>query len=148
MKCNGLCLGTQPVEGNIATFDVPFSDGENVLVARSVKDGRECEDMLKVSFQTVPDEFVQYKGEFTEMNVMLGSRRYFDDRESGICWIPEKEYQSGSWGFVGGSSLYDSRTDKQYRVFTEVDIKGTDKDPLSQTQREGLEAFRHRHLLM
>ena len=130
------------MEGNIATFDVPFSDGENVLVARSVKDGRECEDMLKVSFQTVPDEFVQYKGEFTEMNVMLGSRRYFDDRESGICWIPEKEYQSGSWGFVGGSSLYDSRTDKQYRVFTEVDIKGTDKDPLYQTQREGLEAFR------
>ena len=142
LKCNGLCLGTQPVEGNIATFDVPFSDGENVLVARSVKDGRECEDMLKVSFQTVPDEFVQYKGEFTEMNVMLGSRRYFDDRESGICWIPEKEYQPGSWGFVGGSSLYDSRTDKQYRVFTEVDIKGTDKDPLYQTQREGLEAFR------
>jgi beta-galactosidase len=27
-------------------------------------------------------------------------------------------------------------------VYTEVDIKGTDKEPLYQTQREGLEAFR------
>ena len=34
--------------------------------------------------------------------------------------------------------LYDKRTTKQYRVFTEVDVKGTDKDPLYQTQREGL----------
>ena len=43
---------------------------------------------------------------------------------------------------MGGSSLYDRRTDSQYRVFTEGDITGTDKDPLYQTQREGLEAFR------
>jgi len=142
LRCNGRSLGVQPAKDNVASFDVPFSDGENILTARAVKDGRECEDMLKVRFQTVPDKFAQYKGEFTEMNVMLGSQRYFDDREAAVCWIPEKEYQPGSWGYVGGSSLYDRRTDSQYRVFTEVDIKGTDKDPLYQTQREGLEAFR------
>ena len=76
------------------------------------------------------------------MNVMMGSQRYFDDRQSGICWIPEKEYQTGSWGYVGGSCLYDNKTDTRYNVFTEVDVKGTDKEPIYQTQREGLEAFR------
>ena len=142
LKCNGYCLGTQPVVSNVATFEVPFVDGENVLVAQAVKDSCDCMDMLKVRFSTVPDKFAQHKGGFTEMNVMMGSQRYFDDRQSGICWIPEKEYQPGSWGYVGGSCLYDNKTDTRYNVFTEVDVKGTDKEPIYQTQREGLEAFR------
>jgi beta-galactosidase len=142
LKCNGYCLGSQSVISNMATFDVPFVDGENVLVAQAVKDGLDCVDMLKIRFRTIPDSFAQHMGEFTEINVMLGSQRYFDDREADICWIPEKKYHPGSWGYVGGLSLYDRRTDSQYRVFTEVDIKGTEKDPLYQTQREGLEAFR------
>ena len=142
LKCNGRCLGSQPVIANVATFDVPFVDGDNVLVAQVVKDSCDCIDMLKIRFQTVPDMFAQHKGEFTEMNVMMGSQRYFDDRQAGICWVPEKEYQPGSWGYVGGSCLYDNRTDKRYNVYTEADIKGTEKDPIYQTQREGLDAFR------
>lgn len=41
---------------------------------------------------------------FTELNVMLGSPRYFDDREAGLAWIPEQPYTPGSWGYVGGRS--------------------------------------------
>ena len=131
-------MGSRPVEGNIASFDVPFVDGKNVLMAMAGS----SVDVIEISFQAIPDKFSDFVGSFTELNVMLGSQRYFDDKESGICWIPEKEYESGSWGYVGGSSLYEKRTLKQYRVFTEVDIKGTDKDPIYQTQREGLEKFR------
>lgn len=138
LKCNGVLIGHRPVESNIASFDVPFVDGKNVLVAMA----GENVDQLEIDFHAVPDKFSDYLGQFSELNVMLGSQRYFDDKESGICWIPEKEYETGSWGYVGGSSLYESRTQKLYRVFTEVDIKGTDKDPIYQTQREGIEAFR------
>ena len=135
---NGVLIGSRPVEGNIASFDVPFVDGKNVLMAMAGS----SVDVIEISFQAIPDKFSDFVGSFTELNVMLGSQRYFDDKESGICWIPEKEYESGSWGYVGGSSLYEKRTLKQYRVFTEVDIKGTDKDPIYQTQREGIEKFR------
>ena len=138
LTCNGVLVGSKPVEANIATFDVPFVDGKNLLMAVA---GTSV-DMLEVHVQAVPDKFSDFGGQFSELNVMLGSQRYFDDKESGICWIPEKEYEPGSWGYVGGCSLYESRTQKQYRVFTEVDIKGTDKEPIYQTQREGIDGFR------
>ena len=57
MSVNGRSLGSVPVEGSCAFFDVPFADGANVLEAvASFSDGRQVRDMLRVDFQGVPEK--------------------------------------------------------------------------------------------
>ena len=79
--------------------------------------------------------------ELTQINVMLGSPRYFDDRRGGLAWIPEQEYRPGSWGYVGGKP-YRRPTGFGTMLGSEVDIAGTDQNPVFQTQRVGIEAFK------
>ena len=130
---NGEPLGHRPVRNGSAVFDVPFRDGENVLEARG---SDSAADLLRVDFRMVPEDLSRFR----ELNVLLGTRRYFEDRKGGRIWIPEQAYQPGSWGYVGGERMY-QKTTSSLRPAFEADIPGTDMDPLFQTQRAGLEAF-------
>ncbi len=77
--------------------------GENQLEAVAVAGDTKLHDMLRIQFQLVCSQ-LKDKIPFTEINVMLGSPRYFEDRIANVAWIPEQEYKPGSWGFVGGTS--------------------------------------------
>lgn len=131
---NGEFLGTKAVRDGSAIFSVPFRDGENVLEAKG-SDG--ASDLQRVDFRLVPEDMSAFK----EINVMLGSRRFFEDRAGGQIWIPEQEYRPGSWGYVGGEIMRQRRSAGPRPAF-EADIAGTDKDPIFQTQRAGLDAFK------
>lgn len=131
---NGESLGTKPVKEGSAIFDVPFKGGENVLEARG-SDG--ASDLLRVDFRLAPEDLSQFK----EISVLMGTRRYFEDRTGAQIWIPEQEYRPGSWGYVGGERMYQPKSGGPRPAF-EADIAGTDLDPLFQTQRAGLEAFK------
>lgn len=135
---NGVSLGTLPVEGATARFTVPFTDGENQLEALAAKDGKPLRDLIRVDFRLVGHDL---KDTFCEMNVMLGSKRYFEDRSAGMVWIPEQPYALGGWGYVGGEA---ARTRTRYGSLpsSDIDVLGTGDDPVFQTQRRGLEAFR------
>lgn len=138
---NNRSLGKKKVEGSTVLFDVPFFDGENQLEAVAVVDGNKLRDMLKVQFRAIPADLKPKNVSFTEINVLLGSPRYFDDRIANVAWIPEQEYQPGSWGYVGGTP-YRRKTDFGTMLGADVDIHGTDMDPIFQTQRVGLESFK------
>ena len=138
LSLNGVVLGSKPVEGACAFFEVPFSDGMNVLEAKAVFPDGPVKDVLPVDFQDVPH---RPTGDFLQMNVMLGTPRYFEDRSAGLAWIPEKEYEPGSWGYVGGEP-YRRPTGFGTMPGSDMDIAGTDQDPLFQTQRRGIESFR------
>lgn len=127
---NGRKLGVKRPEGGVALFDVPFVEGENRLVATA---GSET-DALCVDFRLARVS----PREFTELCVMLGSPRYFDDRVAGTAWIPEQPYVPGSWGYVGGRAL---RRPGSGWLGSAADIAGTDCNPLFQTQRVGIERF-------
>ena len=131
---NGESLGTQVVRSGSALFDVPFRAGENVLEARG-SDG--AADLLHIDFRLVPEDLSQFR----EISVLMGTRRYFEDRPGGQIWIPEQEYRPGSWGYVGGERMYQQNSSGPRPAF-EADIVGTDRDPLFQTQRAGQEAFK------
>ena len=79
--------------------------------------------------------------DFLEMNVSMEDHRYFEDRVAGSCWMPEQEYTPGGWGYVGGKA-YRRSGRKTMIIGTDSDIIGTDNDPLFQTQRIGMEAFK------
>ena len=134
LSLNGETLGTKAVKGGSALFEVPFKGGENILEAHG-SDG--ASDLLRIDFRLVPEDMA----DFREMNVLMGTNRYFEDRIDGQIWIPEQPYHPGSWGYVGGERMYQQNSGGPRPAF-EADIACTDLDPLFQTQRAGLEAFK------
>ena len=138
---NNRSLGKKKVEGHFALFDVPFVDGENQLEAVAVVGDNKLRDMLRIQFQLIGSELKDEAVPFTEINVMLGSPRYFGDRTANVAWIPEQEYTPGSWGFVGGTP-YRRKTGFGTMLGSDIDIYGTDMNPIFQTQRVGIKSFK------
>lgn len=138
---NNKSLGKKKVEDNYALFDVPFVGGENLLEAVAVAGDSKLRDMLRIQFQLVGSQLKDEAVPFTEINVMLGSPRYFEDRAANVAWIPEQEYKPGSWGFIGGTS-YRRKTGFGTMLGSDIDIHGTDMNPIFQTQRVGIKSFK------
>ncbi len=137
---NGKSLGIQKVTDNIANFKVPFVDGENIFDAVS-GDNSTIRDQLKIDFRAVPENLKTDNLSFKEINVMLGSKRYFEDKTNSVIWIPEKEYSKGSWGYIGGQP-FTTRTRHGAQPASDLDIIGTGNDPVFQTARIGIESFK------
>lgn len=118
--------------GGRAVAEVRFMDGINVLSVRTPD--MKLSDVLNIRYNAVP---VSLADGFTELDVLLGTSRSFTDMDNDICWIPEQPYVPGSWGYIGG---------EPYRAGSspaaEINIIASDIDPLYQTQRRGIEAFR------
>ena len=138
---NNKSLGKKKIEDNYALFDVPFMGGENLLEAVAVAGDNKLRDMLRIQFQLVGSQLKDEAVPFTELNVMLGSSRYFEDRAANVAWIPEQEYKPGSWGFIGGTS-YRRKTGFGTMLGSDIDIHGTDMNPIFQTQRVGIKSFK------
>ena len=138
---NNKSLGKKKIEDNNALFDVPFVGGENLLEAVAVTGDNKLRDMLRIQFQLVGSQLKDETVPFTEINVMLGSPRYFEDRAANVAWIPEQEYKPGSWGFIGGTS-YRRQTGFGTMLGSDIDIHGTDMNPIFQTQRVGIKSFK------
>lgn len=138
---NNKSLGKKKIEDNYALFDVPFVGGENLLEAVAVTGDNKLRDMLRIQFQLVGSQLKDEVVPFTELNVMLGSPRYFEDRAANVAWIPEQEYKPGSWGFIGGTS-YRRQTGFGTMLGSDIDIHGTDMNPIFQTQRVGIKSFK------
>ncbi len=170
---NGKSLGKQPTTDAIATFSVPFVNGENVMEAvgyanshslmkavgpaeaQSVNEAvgpaeaQSVRDMLRIDFRMIParlDEaqpfFVpdEERLPFESLNVMLGSKRYFEEKDKSVIWLPEKPYTPGSWGYTGGKN-YVKRTRHGQQPASDLNILATDIDPVFQTMRHGIEEF-------
>ena len=138
---NNKSLGKKKIENNYALFDVPFVGGENLLEAVAVTGDNKLCDMLRIQFQLVGSQLKDEAVPFTELNVMLGSSRYFEDRAANVARIPEQEYKPGSWGFIGGTS-YRRQTGFGTMLGSDIDIHGTDMNPIFQTQRVGIKSFK------
>ncbi len=79
---------------------------------------------------------------FTQLNVMLGSSRYFHDPESGLSWMPDQEYTpERGWGYVGGEPLKVANWAGQLPA-SDIGVLTTTLDPLYQTARCGLSHFK------
>ena len=141
LSLNGKSIGKNPVIDNIAQFNVPFINGLNRLVALAESEIGIISDQQKIDFRAIPFNLKDNKNPFTEINVMLGSKRYFEDKTESVIWIPEKEYTSGSWGYIGGKP-YEKRTKYGSQPASDLDILGTNNDPVFQTMRVGIEAFK------
>lgn len=138
---DGMSLGTREVNNAFATFSVPFHQGENRLEARGKVGDKEVSDLYVTDYLLVPDRLRDGTTPFTEMSVLMGSNRTFDDPTTRTTWITDREYTEGSWGYVGGKALTPG-SNRGVRPASNLAIGLTTLDPLYQTQRRGITAFR------
>lgn len=140
LKVNGKMLAVMKAENGIAQFNVPFINGINQLEAEGVSQGSYVKDFCRVNMKLVPDSF-DNKESFTELNMLFGTARHFEDKTASLAWQPEREYTSGGWGYVGGKA-FRARTKRGSQPASNLNIYGTEQDPIFQTQRRGLNSFK------
>ncbi|HUC81103.1 MAG TPA: glycoside hydrolase family 2 TIM barrel-domain containing protein [Flavisolibacter sp.] len=117
-------------------LDLPFTAGKNSIELRA---DSKTYDFAEFEFTLHPGNL--QNSDFSELNVLLGSNRYFEDRDARIVWVPEQPYTPGSWGYIGGSPVR-PKTKSGKLPATSVNILNTENDPIFQTQRQGLQSFK------
>lgn len=138
---NGKSLGEKEAEMKIATWDVPFQKGENLLEVVAEHEGIVYKDFHKVDFYLVPRDLKSDHLPFRNLRVSLGDPRYFLDDLTGELWLPDQEYASGSWGTLGGAP-YRLTNLRRQSFGSDQNIMGTPNDPIYQSQQVGLEGFK------
>ena len=117
----------------IAFFEIPMPEGKNQVTATAGK----------VSHSRTFD--VHYRENLIDridekpILVNVGAHVQYKDPVTGEVWIADQAYQENSFGYVGGEVF---QKDKNKVQGTASDIQGTENDPLFQTMREGIEAYK------
>jgi len=140
LSLNGKILGRAMPKNHVAVFEVPFVNGINQLEA-IVGGSNELRDMVEIDFLLQPANLKSVVLPFQEINVSLGDSRYFIDEKLQQVWIPEKAYEQGSWGYVGGE-VFRIPKSKRHPYGSDKNILGTDYDPIYATQRPGSKEIR------
>lgn len=133
---DGRSLGKKDVVDHVAVWDVAFEDGTQVLSAKGTAMEQEFNDAVKITFSSKPTYLNNIDDQF-ELGVNVGSTSYFTDDASGFTWVPEKPYERGSWGYIGGEILRNTPD----RIGLQLEIAATHNTPLYQTMRSGIEGF-------
>lgn len=141
LKVNGNDLGNIKTIENAAQFNVPFVNGENKLQAITTVNGQIFTDEVTIDFKLIPNSLKSIELPFTELNVSLGDKRYIIDDELQQVWVPEKAYETGSWGYVGGE-VFVMKGNGRISYGSDKNILGTEDDPMYETQRVGIEQFK------
>ena len=139
---NGKSLGVrQPNDVKRVTFDVPFTDGENVLEARGIGGAQPggvaggpaaVADRLSIEFVYRPPVLADTTIPFRELAVNIGVPAEVVDA-GGVIWVGDRPYEKGGFGYVGGEAK---------QLNKDIAISGTTEPPVYFTYRTGLDAYR------
>jgi beta-galactosidase len=127
----------QPKQG-LCEWKLPFVNGTNDLKVVAGNEGKSYVDKATIPFYLLPGELKET--EFRQMNILMGSRRYFRDKDQQM-WIPDQVYKQGGWGHVGGKTFV-IPNNARLPYGTDKSISGTDDDPIYQTQQVGINKYR------
>jgi len=124
---------TSKVKDGIALFKLSLPGGKHELIATdgTISHSREIEVKFRKDLVTKIDQ--------NAILVNVGTHVNFTDEKTGETWISDQEYNEGNFGYVGGS-VYQKNSSKFQG--TASDIQGTENDPLFQTMRKGIEAYK------
>lgn len=134
---NGNSLGMKSLRNCNAIWQVPFREGKNTLIAKTVNSDLMIEDVATVDFQIMPANLKEFKGKMFEIGINCGSCSDFTDDKTRFTWLADKPYQKGGFGYVGGE-VYRS---KPWVIGMIDQIQGTRNVPLFQTMRLGVERY-------
>jgi len=124
---------TSAVTDNIAEFELELEEGEHSIKAIS------GEAVHTRNIEVKYRENLIANIEKQPISVNVGSHSDFIDEETGEIWISDQAFSENSFGFIGGEVFQQS---KDKFNGTAANIKLTEKEPLYQTMREGMEAYK------
>lgn len=124
---------TAPVEDGIARFNIGLPEGKTRITASADTLSFSREFKIFYRKNLVPN--------IDQKNILVnvGTHVQYEDPVTGEVWISDQEYQTGGFGHVGGEVF---QKDPNKFQGTASDIQGTGNDPLFQTMREGIEAYK------
>jgi len=137
---NGVPQPNAKVINGIAQWKLPFKVGVNAIVAKGNKDKRTYMDTRESRANLLPHCLKDNQIQFRQMNVVLGTSRYYVD-EDGNWWQPDQPYEQGEWGYVGGTA-YKIKNNNRLPYGTDKNIIGTVDDPIYQTQQTGIRQYK------
>ena len=138
---NGTSLGKKTFDFHIATFDVPLKNGSNLIEVVSLENGQVLKDFVTIDFALQPNNFKSKSTPFTEIAINVGSQCYFIETDNvNYLWLPDQAYKPGNFGYVGGEVLKNKK--RPTTIGVETSVKGTDNDPIYQTQIVGINQYK------
>lgn len=139
---NGMSLGKKDFECSTAIFNVPLKQGLNLIEVVSIQNGKTIKDFATIEFTLQPKNLKSKTNPFQEVAINVGSTCYFIETHNvDYLWMPDKAYETGSYGYVGGELLRHP-SKRRNTIGTDVSVKGTENDPIYQTQLIGIEAYK------
>ncbi len=136
---NGKSLGIKKVDERLSNWSVPVTNGNNVIKAVSMVNGREIEDVTTINFKLTPFSLKETKSPLS-LNILMGGQRQFIDEQKQQLWMASPTYTAGSWGSIGGEAFKIKNSSRQ-SYGTDKNIRGTANDPIYQTQLIGLDGY-------
>jgi len=139
---NGKSLGKQKFDFSTVTFKVPFKQGQNLIEVISERNGKTIKDFATIDFTLQAKNLKSKSNPFKEIAINVGSYCYFIEQHNlDYLWMPDQAYKKGSFGYVGGEFLR-TKTRRRNNIGTDVSIKGTENDPIYQTQMIGINQYK------
>ena len=130
---NGRSLGARiPDDVKRNTWDVPFTNGANMLEAKAFTGKAVVNDRLVVHFTYRPPILADAAMPFRELAVNVGSKAEVADAD-GVIWNADRPYAPGGFGYIGGEAVQFPR---------DLPVRGTSQPPIYITYRRGIEAYR------
>ena len=128
----GRSLGSKaPGAGRGAVWDVPFVDGANAVLARGrTATGALVEDTVDITFTRQAAVLADPGSPFRRLAVSAGAIVQYIDPDT-LVWCEDRTYASGAWGAVGGTTGLNGSW-----------VNRSTEDPLYQTYRQGMSAYR------
>jgi len=140
-RLNGKKLGAARAIDGIATINVPFRNGDNILEVMALSGRDTLTDMTSIHFQLIPPTLTNQQLPFSDLHISLGDKRFYVNELTGEVWLPEQPYSPGGWGYIGGKPFV-MKGSTRIPYGTGKNILGTGLDPVYQTQRVGIDSFR------
>ena len=143
---NGQYKGKFNPDNNKLSIDIEFVEGKNSLRAIGIEGGNEISAYREVYFNFVPSDF-QKEG-FPEEGLCINagqSRSYFHEDVSENIWLPDKAYETGTFGHLNGRYYRHWPNMQAWEGIREgvgQNIKGTESDPVFQTFLVGVSDYR------
>jgi beta-galactosidase len=140
IRLNGKLQSRLKTVDGLCEIKIPFKEGFNTIEAQGEKNGQQFTDKVSVQIHLQPQCLADKHFQFRQINVLLGSGRYFVD-EKGDLWQPDQLYRKGAWGSVDGKK-FKLENNNRLPYGTDKNIIGTNDDPVYQTQQTGIHQYR------
>lgn len=130
LRVNGTMLPAQRAQNFNAVFDAALRPGTNVLEAFGESD--KPLDATTIELRGIATRDGRLDCGTDELAINVGTRSYFRSDDSGLTWLPDREYAAGgAYGHIGG---------ERYTMQDEIAL--TRDTPLLQRGLAGLEEYR------